>query len=105
MRAREFIMKDAYSFHLTEESLQATYDRMHQAYCAIFDRIGLDYRPVLADTGAIGGAVSHQFHVLAASGEAAIAFSDQSDYAANVEKAQPRPPTGQRPAPSPDLAR
>src|SRR5690625_2983570 len=103
MRAREFIMKDAYSFHLTEESLQATYDRMHQAYCAIFDRIGLDYRPVLADTGAIGGAVSHEFHVLAASGEDAIAFSDQSDYAANVEKAEALHPTGERPAPSADL--
>lgn len=103
MRAREFIMKDAYSFHLTEESLQATYDRMHQAYCAIFDRIGLDYRPVLADTGAIGGAVSHEFHVLAASGEDAIAFSDQSDYAANVEKAEALPPTGERLAPSADL--
>lgn len=103
MRAREFIMKDAYSFHLTDESLQDTYERMHQAYCAIFDRIGLDYRPVLADTGSIGGAVSHEFHVLAASGEDAIAFSDQSDYAANVEKAEALPPRGERPAPSEDL--
>lgn len=103
MRAREFIMKDAYSFHLTQESLQDTYERMHQAYCAIFDRVGLDYRPVLADTGAIGGAVSHEFHVLAASGEDAIAFSDQSDYAANVEKAEALTPTGERPAPSADL--
>ena len=103
MRAREFIMKDAYSFHLTQESLQDTYERMHQAYCAIFDRVGLDYRPVLADTGAIGGAVSHEFHVLATSGEDAIAFSDQSDYAANVEKAEALPPAGERPAPSVDL--
>lgn len=87
MRAREFIMKDAYTFHLTDESLEQTYQEMHQAYCNIFDRIGLDYRPVLADNGSIGGTGSHEFHVLAESGEDAIAFSDQSDYAANVEKA------------------
>jgi len=88
MRAREFIMKDAYSFHIDQASLQQTYDRMHQAYCNIFDRLRLDYRPVLADTGSIGGNASHEFHVLAESGEDAIAFSTESDYAANVELAE-----------------
>lgn len=88
MRAREFLMKDAYSFHLTQQSLEQTYADMHQAYCKIFDRIGLDYRPVLADTGSIGGSASHEFHVLAASGEDDIAFSTGSDYAANVEMAE-----------------
>jgi prolyl-tRNA synthetase len=88
MRAREFIMKDAYSFHIDQASLQETYDRMHQAYCNIFDRLRLDYRPVLADTGSIGGNASHVFHVLAESGEDAIAFSTESDYAANVELAE-----------------
>lgn len=98
MRAREFLMKDAYSFHLSQESLQQTYDAMYQAYCNIFTRLGLDFRPVLADTGAIGGSMSHEFHVLAASGEDAIVFSDGSDYAANIEKAEALPPQGQRPA-------
>lgn len=98
MRAREFLMKDAYSFHLSQESLQQTYDAMYQAYCNIFTRLGLDFRPVLADTGAIGGSMSHEFHVLAASGEDAIVFSDGSDYAANIEKAQALPPAGARPA-------
>jgi prolyl-tRNA synthetase len=98
MRAREFLMKDAYSFHLSQESLQHTYDAMYQAYCNIFTRLGLDFRPVLADTGAIGGSMSHEFHVLAASGEDAIVFSDESDYAANIEKAEALPPKGQRPA-------
>lgn len=88
MRSREFVMKDAYSFHLGEESLEQTYQRMHQAYCNIFERIGLEYRPVIADSGSIGGAVSHEFHVLADSGEDNIAFSDSSDYAANVELAE-----------------
>ena len=88
MRAREFIMKDAYSFHATTESLQETYDVMHGAYCKIFQRLGLDFRPVLADTGSIGGSVSHEFHVLADSGEDDIAFSTTSDYAANVEMAE-----------------
>lgn len=88
MRSREFIMKDAYSFHANQASLQTTYDGMHQAYCNIFDRIGLDYRPVLADTGSIGGSGSHEFHVLASSGEDDIAFSTGSDYAANVELAE-----------------
>ncbi|MCA1931740.1 proline--tRNA ligase [Rheinheimera sp.] len=98
MRAREFLMKDAYSFHLSQESLQQTYDAMYQAYCNIFTRLGLDFRPVLADTGAIGGSMSHEFHVLAASGEDAIVFSDGSDYAANIEKAEALPPQGSRPA-------
>ena len=88
MRSREFCMKDAYSFHVGEESLQETYDIMHQAYCNVFDRIGLDYRPVRADTGSIGGAYSHEFHVLADSGEDDIAFSDSSDFAANIELAE-----------------
>lgn len=88
MRSREFIMKDAYSFHLTDECLDTTYKVMHQAYCNIFDRIGLEYRPVIADSGSIGGAVSHEFHVLAESGEDDIAFSNASTYAANVELAQ-----------------
>jgi len=98
MRAREFIMKDAYSFHLTEESLQETYDKMHAAYSRIFTRLGLDFRPVLADTGSIGGARSHEFHVLASSGEDDIAFSTESDYAANVELAEALAPAGERPA-------
>jgi len=88
MRAREFVMKDAYSFHLDHESLQETYDRMYEAYRRIFTRLGLKFRPVLADTGAIGGSHSHEFHVLADSGEDAIAFCDASDYAANVEQAE-----------------
>ena len=88
MRGREFTMKDAYSFHISTESLQATYSDMHQAYCKIFTRIGLDFRPVEADTGSIGGSGSHEFHVLAESGEDHIAFSDSSDYAANIEKAE-----------------
>ncbi|RLW69624.1 MAG: proline--tRNA ligase, partial [gamma proteobacterium symbiont of Stewartia floridana] len=88
MRAREFLMKDAYSFHLDQASLQQTYDQMHQAYSRIFSRCGLDFRPVAADTGSIGGNASHEFHVLAESGEDAIAFSSGSDYAANVELAE-----------------
>ncbi|HES75765.1 MAG TPA: proline--tRNA ligase, partial [bacterium] len=82
MRAREFLMKDAYSFHLDQNSLQATYDTMHAAYTRIFTRLGLDFRAVRADTGSIGGTGSHEFHVLASSGEDDIAFSDSSDYAA-----------------------
>ncbi|UOB72201.1 proline--tRNA ligase [Pseudoalteromonas sp. APM04] len=96
MRAREFTMKDAYSFHLSEECLNNTYQAMHKAYCNIFERLGLDYRPVIADTGSIGGSVSHEFHVLAESGEDAIAFSDGSDYAANIEKAEALAPTQPR---------
>lgn len=100
MRAREFIMKDAYSFHLDQASLQETYDAMHAAYCRIFERLGLDYRPVIADTGSIGGSHSHEFHVLASSGEDDIAFSDSSDYAANVELAEAVATTQERPAPT-----
>ena len=103
MRSREFIMKDAYSFHNSTESLQETYDVMHQTYCNIFTRLGLGFRPVLADTGSIGGAFSHEFHVLAASGEDAIVFSNASDYAANTEKAEALPPIGERPAPQQSL--
>ncbi len=103
MRAREFTMKDAYSFHLSEECLDATYQAMHKAYCNIFERLGLDYRPVIADTGSIGGSVSHEFHVLAESGEDAIAFSDGSDYAANIEKAEALAPTEPRPEASKEL--
>lgn len=99
MRGREFTMKDAYSFHLTQESLQETYDRMHQAYCNIFTRLGLDFRPVQADTGSIGGTDSHEFHVLAESGEDDIVFSDSSDYAANIEKAEAIPRETERAAP------
>ncbi|WP_282130400.1 proline--tRNA ligase [Pseudoalteromonas aliena] len=103
MRAREFTMKDAYSFHLSEECLDATYQAMHKAYCNIFERLGLDYRPVIADTGSIGGSVSHEFHVLAESGEDAIAFSDGSDYAANIEKAEALAPNDPRPEASKEL--
>lgn len=97
MRSREFIMKDAYSFHTSHESLQQTYDVMHATYCSIFTRLGLQFRPVLADTGSIGGAFSHEFHVLADSGEDDIAFSNGSDYAANIEKAEALPPSTPRP--------
>ncbi len=100
MRSREFIMKDAYSFHASQESLEKTYEIMHKAYSNIFERMGLKFRPVLADTGSIGGSGSHEFHVLADSGEDAIAFSDESDYAANVELAEALPPEGERPAAS-----
>lgn len=100
MRGREFLMKDAYSFHLGEECLKKTYQAMFDAYCRIFDRLGLDYRPVIADTGSIGGEASHEFHVLADSGEDDIAFSDGSDFAANVEKAEALAPKGERPAPT-----
>ena len=94
MRCREFIMKDAYSFHLDEDSLQESYQTMFDAYSRIFTRLGLQFRAVLADSGAIGGKLSHEFHVLADSGEDAIAFSTESDYAANVELAEavPVPP-------------
>jgi len=98
MRAREFLMKDAYSFHSNQESLQQTYDVMYQAYSNIFTRLGLKFRAVMADSGSIGGSSSHEFHVLADSGEDAIAFSSESNYAANVEKAETLPPAGPRPA-------
>lgn len=103
MRAREFLMKDAYSFHADDDSLAATYQVMHQTYCRIFSRCGLDFRPVQADTGSIGGNASHEFHVLAASGEDAIAFSDTGDYAANVELAPALPATGPAPGPNEGL--
>jgi len=93
MRAREFTMKDAYSFHISQASLNDTYNVMHNAYSTIFSRIGLDFRAVLADTGSIGGNASHEFHVLAESGEDDIAFSNSSDYAANVELAEAIAPT------------
>jgi prolyl-tRNA synthetase len=99
MRGREFTMKDAYSFHLSEDCLAKTYDIMYQAYCNIFTRLGLDFRAVIADSGAIGGNVSHEFHVLAASGEDDIAFSSESDFAANVEMAPAIAPQ-QIPSPS-----
>nr|BAL55721.1 prolyl-tRNA synthetase [uncultured Gammaproteobacteria bacterium] len=104
MRAREFIMKDAYSFHRDFASLAQTYQAMHAAYSRIFTRLGLEFRAVLADTGAIGGNLSHEFHVLADTGEDAIAFSTASDYAANVELAEALPPVDRRPPPSAPLA-
>ena len=99
MRAREFIMKDAYSFHLNQESLEQTYQVMYRTYSRIFDRIGLDYRPVVADSGNIGGKVSHEFHVLADSGEDSIAFSEGSDFATNVELIAAPLPSETRPEP------
>lgn len=97
MRCREFTMKDAYSFHLDQSCLESTYQNMFQAYCNIFERIGLDYRPVIADNGSIGGSASHEFHVLAESGEDDIAFSNGSDYAANIEMASALTPSGDSP--------
>jgi prolyl-tRNA synthetase len=105
MRAREFLMKDAYSFHLSPESLADTYGAMYQAYSRIFSRLGLTFRAVQADTGAIGGNASHEFQVLADSGEDAIVFSDGSDYAANVEKAEALAPAIERPAAQAQLKR
>ncbi|OBX09921.1 proline--tRNA ligase [Gallibacterium salpingitidis] len=102
MRSREFIMKDAYSFHTTQESLQETYDVMYQTYSNIFTRLGLDFRPVQADTGSIGGSASHEFQVLAASGEDDIVFSTESDYAANIELAE-AVALGERTAPTEEL--
>ena len=96
MRAREFLMKDAYSFHVEEVSLQETYDAMYATYSRIFARCGLEFRAVQADTGAIGGSASHEFHVLADAGEDAIAFSTESDFAANVELAEALAPTAGR---------
>ena len=98
MRAREFVMKDAYSFHADFASLQETYQNMYDAYCRVFGRLGLNFRPVAADTGSIGGTGSHEFQVLAESGEDVIAYSDASDYAANVELAQTLPLSGSRAA-------
>ncbi|OCH17236.1 proline--tRNA ligase [Aliivibrio sp. 1S165] len=103
MRAREFCMMDAYSFDIDKEGLQKSYDAMHDAYCKAFDRMGLEYRPVLADSGAIGGSGSQEFHVLAESGEDLIAFSTGSDYAANIEKAEALAPTTERAAPTQEM--
>lgn len=103
MRSREFLMKDAYSFHLDQASLSQTYDTMFNTYSRIFQRCGLNFRAVQADTGSIGGNASHEFHVLADSGEDAIAFSTESDYAANVEMAEAMPPAGERPAATQDM--
>lgn len=104
MRSREFLMKDAYSFHMDQASLQQTYDDMHQAYSRIFQRLGLNFRPVMADSGSIGGSSSHEFHVLAESGEDAIAFASEGEYAANIEKAQALPPAAERAAPAQPLS-
>jgi len=98
MRTREFCMKDAYSFHSSADSLQETYDLMHRTYSEIFQRTGLVFRAVLADTGSIGGSHSHEFHVLAESGEDAIVFSNGSDYAANIEKAEALAPEQNNPS-------
>ncbi|QBH95671.1 proline--tRNA ligase [Limnobaculum zhutongyuii] len=103
MRSREFIMKDAYSFHTTQESLQLTYDKMYDAYSKSFTRMGLDFRPVLADTGSIGGSSSHEFQVLAGSGEDDVVFSTDSDYTANMELAEAVAPSTGRAAPSEEL--
>ncbi|MFC3702641.1 proline--tRNA ligase [Reinekea marina] len=103
MRSREFIMKDGYSFHVDQECLNKEYDNMYQAYCRIFDRLGLEYRPVLADSGDMGGDASHEFQVLADSGEDYIAYSDSSDFAANVERAEAVMPAGERAAPSAEM--
>jgi prolyl-tRNA synthetase len=104
MRAREFLMKDAYSFHLNQSSLENTYQQMHETYARIFERIGLNFRAVQADTGAIGGKTSHEFHVLAASGEDAIVFSDKGAYAANLELAEALSPISERPSPQETLS-
>jgi prolyl-tRNA synthetase len=105
MRAREFLMKDAYSFHTDEASLAQGYRLMHEAYSRIFTRIGLKFRAVQADSGSIGGSTSHEFHVLADSGEDAIAFSNADDYAANLEMAATVPPAAPRPAPAEPLTK
>ncbi len=104
MRAREFCMMDAYSFDMDKEGLQKSYDAMHDAYCKAFDRMGLEYRPVWADSGAIGGNGSQEFHVLAESGEDLIAFSTESDYAANIEKAEALAPAHERAAATVELS-
>lgn len=103
MRSREFIMKDAYSFDIDDEGLENSYQKMHAAYTAIFERLGLKFRVVWADSGEIGGSKSQEFHVLADSGEDAIAYSDKDDYASNIETAVTLPPAGDRPAASQSL--
>ncbi|GLS82701.1 proline--tRNA ligase [Paraferrimonas haliotis] len=96
MRAREFLMKDAYSFHINQDCMDKTYQTMFDAYCRIFERMDLEFRPVLADSGSIGGSLSHEFHVLAQSGEDLIAYADGGDYAANIERAEAPLPTHTR---------
>ncbi|MEL4015731.1 proline--tRNA ligase [Dryocola clanedunensis] len=103
MRSREFLMKDAYSFHTTQESLQETYDAMYQAYSKIFTRMGLDFRAVEADTGSIGGSASHEFQVLAQSGEDDVIFSTESDFAANIEFAEAVAPAAGRAEPTAEM--
>ncbi len=103
MRSREFLMKDAYSFHLDQQTMDDTYQAMYTAYSNILSRMGLAFRPVLADTGSIGGSMSHEFHVLASSGEDLIAYSNGSDYAANIEKAEAPLPTMERAAPTQEM--
>ncbi|MBO2590231.1 proline--tRNA ligase [Shewanella algae] len=103
MRSREFLMKDAYSFHLDQQTMDDTYQAMYTAYSNILSRMGLAFRPVLADTGSIGGSMSHEFHVLASSGEDLIAYSNGSDYAANIEKAEAPLPTAERAAPTQEM--
>ncbi|WP_294912094.1 proline--tRNA ligase [Tatumella sp. UBA2305] len=105
MRSREFIMKDAYSFHTSQESLQETYDAMYRAYSQSFSRMGLDFRAVQADTGSIGGNASHEFQVLAKNGEDDVIFSSESDYAANIELAEAVAPAGERPAATQTMTR
>ena len=100
MRSREFLMKDAYSFHLSDESLQETYQQMHKTYSKIFTRLGLQFRAVIADSGNIGGNKSHEFHVLAESGEDQIVFSENGEYAANLEQAEALVSQESRPEPS-----
>ena len=103
MRGREFLMKDAYSFHIDQTSLQETYDKMYQAYMNIFTRLGLRFRAVWADTGSIGGNYSHEFQVLAESGEDCVVYSDQSDYAANIELAEALAPEGEPAKPTAEM--
>ncbi|NIL93374.1 MAG: proline--tRNA ligase [Woeseiaceae bacterium] len=103
MRSREFIMKDAYSFDSDQDGLEVSYQKMHDAYSAIFERLGLEFRVVWADSGEIGGSKSQEFHVIADSGEDAIAYSDSDDYASNIETAATYPPVGDRPAATQDL--
>jgi len=103
MRSREFIMKDAYSFDMDDAGLEASYQKMHAAYTAIFERLGLNFRIVWADSGEIGGNKSQEFHVIADSGEDVIAYSDEDDFASNIETAATLPPQGERPAATQDL--
>jgi prolyl-tRNA synthetase len=103
MRSREFIMKDAYSFDLDEDGMRVAYQKMHAAYTAIFERLGLRFRVVDADSGEIGGSRSQEFHVLADSGEDAIAYCDADNYASNIEMAATEVPAGERPAPTAEM--